>query len=97
MEFKVFENPSGEYLNKWVELGLVESELKIILEAMIEKEARMVEILSNCDLDDEEQEDLIADTGNDLAELRLLLKPLKARAVEEYGSNILNFSSEPFS
>lgn len=71
------------------QLNLVESELKIILESLIEKESRMAAICNSS-----QDEDEIAEVGNDLIELRLLLKPLKERAVEEYGSGILCFSNE---
>ena len=70
-------------------LELVESELKIILEALIEMENRFAKI---CDASDDEDE--IADLGNDLIELRLLLKPLKEKAIANYGNNIVNFSRE---
>ncbi|GAA6168962.1 hypothetical protein [Sessilibacter corallicola] len=71
------------------ELNLVESELKIILEALIELETKMATI---CDTSDDEDE--IADVGNDLIEIRLLLKPLKEKAISKYGENIVNFSRE---
>ena len=72
------------------QLNLVESELKIILEALTEMEHKMSNI---CETSKDEDE--IADVGNDLIELRLLLKPLKEKAVEKYSENILNFSREP--
>lgn len=71
-------------------LDLSQSELKIILEALIEKESRMSAV---CETSDDEDE--IADVGNDLIELRLLLNPLKERAISSYGSGIVNFSSAP--
>jgi hypothetical protein len=71
-------------------LDLSQSELKIVLEALIEKEVRMSSICEHS-IDEEE----IADVGNDLMELRLLLNPLKERAVSVYGNGILNFSNEP--
>lgn len=71
-------------------LDLSQSELKIILEALIEKEARMSVISENSDDEDE-----IADVGSDLIELRLLLNPLKERAINKYGSSIVNFSNAP--
>ncbi len=73
------------------QLNLVESEVKILLESLIEKEQRMAEI---CDTSNNEDE--ISDVGNDLIELRLLLKSMKEKAVEKYGKNILNFSTQPF-
>jgi hypothetical protein len=71
------------------QLNLVESELKIVLEALIEMESRMAHI---CETSDDEDE--IADFGNDLIEVRLLLKPLLTKAVAQYGEGIRNFSRE---
>ena len=70
-------------------LGLVQCELKIILEALTEMESRMSNICANS-----QDEDEIADVGNDLIELRLLLNPLKQKAIAQYGNNIINFSRE---
>lgn len=61
-------------------LELVESELKIVLESLTEMEVRMATV---CDTS--EGEDEIADVGNDLIELRLLLNTLKEKAVNQYG------------
>ena len=65
--------------------------LKIILEALMEKEARMAGVCASSSDKDE-----VADVGNDLIELRLLLKPLRERALKTYGQGILNFSKDPF-
>ena len=73
--------------HKQFSLDLNESELKIIIEALSEKERGLAELCSH-DLD----EDAVAEAGNDLIELRLLLGFLKDNAVEVYGQNILNFS-----
>jgi len=70
-------------------LSLVESETKILLESLIEKEQAMSEI---CETSSDE--DLIAEIGNDLIELRLLLNSVKEKAVTEFGKSILEFSSE---
>ncbi|MBB3061765.1 hypothetical protein [Microbulbifer rhizosphaerae] len=70
-------------------LELAQSELKIVLEALTEMEARKSAICETSDNEDE-----IADIGNELIELRLLLKPLRERAINEYGNNIVNFSRE---
>ena len=69
------------------QLELVESELKIVLEALTEMEIRMANVCARS-----ENEDEIADLGNDLVELRLLLKPLREEAIKKYGNNITNFS-----
>lgn len=77
------------------ELNLVESELKIILEALTELEIKMSTICDTSeDEDEDEDEDEIADVGNDLIEVRLLLKPLKEKAIARYGENIINFSRD---
>jgi hypothetical protein len=72
-----------------LEMNLTESETKIVLEALLKREAEMVEI---CRLSNDE--DLVADIGNELIELRLLLKPLRERAVAMFGSSVTNFSRE---
>lgn len=71
-------------------LELVESELKIVLEALSEMEQRMAHICATS-----QNENEISDIGNDLIELRLFLKPLKERAIKQYGQNVTNFSREP--
>lgn len=70
-------------------LELVESELKIVLEALTEMGTRMSKVLNTSDDEDE-----VADIGNDLIQVRLLLNPLKEKAVEKFGESILNFSRE---
>ena len=74
---------------KLLELTLTESEAKIVLEAMLKREEEMVQICRASD-----DEDLVADVGNDLIELRLLLKSLRERAVASFGPRVLNFSRE---
>ena len=74
---------------KKLEITLSESETKIVLEALLRREGEMVEFCRSSD-----DEDLVADTGNELIELRLLLKPLRERALETFGSNVTNFSRE---
>ncbi|AFU99376.1 hypothetical protein [Simiduia agarivorans] len=71
------------------QLNLVESELKIVLEALTEMETRMSNI---CEASNDEDE--VADIGNDLIQVRLLLKPLKEKAIKQFGENIVNFSRE---
>jgi hypothetical protein len=70
-------------------LNLAESELKIVLEALIELESKMTNICETS-----EDEDEISDIGNDLIEVRLLVNPLKEKAIIQYGDNIVNFSRE---
>ena len=71
-------------------LELAASELKIVLEALIEREAQIAKICETS-----EDQDEVADLGNDLIELRLFLKPLRERAVATYGQSILNFDRTP--
>ena len=75
---------------KKLELSLVESEAKILLEVLMEKEAVMARI---CESSNDEDE--IADMGNDLIELRLLLKVVKERAVPLFGKSVLEFGRDP--
>jgi hypothetical protein len=74
---------------KQLELILTESEAKILLEALVRRESEMSELCRTSD-----DEDLVADTGNELIELRLLLKPLRERALATFGPNVLNFSRD---
>jgi hypothetical protein len=71
------------------ELSLTESEVKLLLEALTETESRMAHI---CETSKDEDE--VAEIGNDLTELRLLLNPLREKAVQQYGESILQFSRE---
>jgi len=72
-----------------LELNLVESEAKIILEALLEKDASMESICNNSS-----DEDLKADVGNDLVELRIFLNEFKNNAVSKFGESVLEFSNE---
>lgn len=73
-----------------LKLELAESDLKTILEGLIALESK---INSICESSDDEDE--IADYGNDLIEVRLLLNSLKEKAIKKYGDQIINFSREP--
>lgn len=75
---------------KKLELSLVESEAKIVLEALIDKETTMARI---CESFNNENE--IADTGNDLIALRILLKSIKERAISLFGQSVLEFGRAP--
>ena len=75
---------------KQLELTLSESEAKIVLEALMKREEEMAKICRSS-----EDEDIVADTGSDLIELRLLLKPLREQAVAMFGSGVMNFSRKP--
>jgi capsular polysaccharide biosynthesis protein len=71
------------------QLEVAESELKIILEALTEMDVRMENICVSS-----KDEDEVADIGNDLIELRLLLNRLQENAINKFGKNIINFSRE---
>lgn len=72
-------------------LNLAESEVKIVLESLVEMELKMANI---CETSNDEDE--IADIGNDLIEVRLLLNSIRDKAISQYSSNIMNFSREAF-
>ena len=67
-----------------------ESEVKILLESLIARERQMAETCATSD-----DPDVVAETGNDLIELRLLLKSVRDQAVRQFGERVLNFSREP--
>jgi hypothetical protein len=71
-------------------VNLSESEARIVLESLAAREREMAEVCARSD-----DEDLIAETGNDLIELRLLLKSVRDQAVQQFGERVLNFSREP--
>jgi hypothetical protein len=73
------------------QLNLAESELKIILESLVEMESTMANV---CETSQDEDE--IAEVGNDLIEVRLLLNSMREKSVSLYGNNIMNFSREAF-
>lgn len=71
-------------------VNLSESEARIVLESLVAREHEMAEVCATS-----EDEDLVAETGNDLIELRLLLKSVRDQAVQRFGERVLNFSREP--
>lgn len=71
-------------------VNLSESEARIVLESLVAREQEMAEVCATS-----EDEDLVAETGNDLIELRLLLKSVRDQAVQRFGERVLNFSREP--
>ena len=73
------------------QLNLAESELKIILESLVEMQQKMAKV---CDTSQDEDE--VADVGNDLIEVRLLLNSMREKSILQYGNNIMNFSREAF-
>jgi hypothetical protein len=71
-------------------LTLSESEAKILLESLSLRERQMAEICATS-----EDEDHVAEVGNDLIELRMLLSSLREKAVGQFGERVLNFSTAP--
>jgi hypothetical protein len=71
-------------------VNLSESEAKILLESLVARERQMAEICATSD-----DADLVAETGNDLIELRLFLRSVRDQAVRQFGEQVLNFSREP--
>jgi hypothetical protein len=74
-----------------IELPLVDGEARLILEALAELEAKWAHICDTSKDDDE-----IADYGNDLIALRLLIGKVKEAAVPVFGAGVTNFSRTPF-
>lgn len=73
-----------------IELPLVASETQLVLEALAELEAKWAHICDTSADDDE-----IADYGNDLISLRLLIDKVKEAAVPVFGAGVTNFSRTP--
>lgn len=71
---------------KQAELPLIASEAKLLLEAVAELEAKWLRICETS-----EDEDEVADYGNDLIELRLLRDKLKEAVVPVFGPGVENF------
>lgn len=72
-----------------ISFQFVESEAKILLESLSVQERQLLDI---CETSDDE--DAVADAGNDLVELRLLLDRVREAAVAAFGEGVLNFSRE---
>jgi len=79
----------GKVCMSQFKLELAGSELKYVLEGLIALEQEMAKI---CETSDDLDE--VADVGNDLIELRLLLNPLKERAISQFGDSITDFSRD---
>jgi hypothetical protein len=71
-------------------VNLSDSEAKILLESLVARERQMAEICATSD-----DADVVAETGNDLIELRLFLRSVRDEAVRQFGERVLNFSREP--
>jgi len=71
-------------------LDFSESEAKILLESLISQESQLLRV---CETSDDE--DAVADAGNDLIELRLLLNRVRDSAVQKFGSRVTEFAKNP--
>lgn len=69
---------------------LLEWEARIVLEALIREEERLESAIA---VSTDENE--MADLGNDLLQLRLVLGRLKEEAVAQFGKGVLNFDKGP--
>ncbi|PKF81613.1 hypothetical protein CW749_02970 [Vibrio sp. vnigr-6D03] len=74
---------------KNLKLELDNADTRFVLEALLELENKWAKMCNTSENDDE-----IADYGNDLVELRLLMKPLVTQAVEIFGDSVVDFSRE---
>lgn len=70
-------------------LAVVESEARLLVEALRTLEQQWAEVCATSDDPDE-----IADYGNDLIELRLLLERTESEAATQFGQDVLNTSRE---
>jgi hypothetical protein len=71
-------------------VSLSESEVKILLESLVARERHMAALCATSD-----DADVVAETGNDLIELRLFLRSVRDQAVRQFGERVLNFNREP--
>jgi hypothetical protein len=71
---------------KQLEVVLTESDAKIVLEALVMRERALAEFCASST-----DGDAVADAGNDLVELRLLLTTFRDGAVAKFGAGVLNF------
>ncbi len=76
---------------KTLGLELTHWQAQRILEALTELDAKWANI---CQTSDDEDE--VADYGNDLIELRMTLESVKTKAVEVFGPGVANFDRTPF-
>ncbi|HET6149795.1 MAG TPA: hypothetical protein VFH68_19810 [Polyangia bacterium] len=71
-------------------LDFTESEAKILLESLMSQERQLLELSETSD-----DEDAVADAGNDLIELRLLLNRMRDTAVAKFGKRVIEFTKTP--
>jgi hypothetical protein len=72
---------------KTVKLDLTASQAKTILEAISETEKQWNDICEKSD-----DEDVISGYGNDLVLLRIVKDEITLKAIEAFGTEIVNFS-----
>ncbi|RZP54102.1 hypothetical protein D8T45_23795 [Vibrio vulnificus] len=72
-----------------ITLDLASSDMKLVLEGLESLEKQWTHVCENSDDEDE-----ISDYGNDLIELRLLIKSLRNDAISVFGDNVVNFSRD---
>ncbi len=70
-----------------ITLDLASSDMKLVLEGLESLEKQWEHVCENSD-------DEISDYGNDLIELRLLIKSLRNDAISVFGDNVVNFSRD---
>ncbi|AVF65828.1 hypothetical protein AL539_13180 [Vibrio alginolyticus] len=70
-----------------ITLDLASSDMKLVLEGLESLEKQWAHVCENSD-------DEISDYGNDLIELRLLIKSLRNDAISVFGDNVVNFSRD---
>lgn len=75
---------------KQATLDLSASEAKILVEALALREQQLDEICRTSD-----DEDVVADAGNDLIEVRLFQKAAREALVKAFGKAVLNTGSDP--
>jgi hypothetical protein len=69
---------------------LTESEAKILLESLMSQEKQLLDLCKTS-----KDEDAVADAGNDLVELRLLLVRLRESAIAQFGERVLELGRDP--
>ncbi|KUZ67682.1 hypothetical protein [Burkholderia ubonensis] len=69
-----------------MKLELAASQVKILLEALAETDKQWTDICNTSD-----DEDVVADYGNDLVLLRIVRDEITPKAVAAFGPDIVNF------
>lgn len=77
-------------MSRRLALELAEGQAKVLLKSLLEREERLRKL---CAISDDD--DVIADAGNDLVEVGLLIDQVKRQGVLAFGDSLLNLSDEP--